>query len=65
MTVAAAMLSFEQVRQYGVSLFASAGVAGLAIDLAAHPLLSNLIAGAQIAVAQPACSRSGNRPRSA
>lgn len=53
MTVAAAMMSFEQVRQYGVSLFASAGVAGLAIGLAARPLLSNLIAGVQIAVAQP------------
>ena len=53
MTVAAAMMSFEQVRQYGVSLFASAGVAGLAIGIAARPLLANLIAGVQIAVAQP------------
>lgn len=53
MTVAAAMMSFEEVRQYGVSLFASAGVAGLAIGIAARPLLANLIAGVQIAVAQP------------
>ena len=53
MTVVAAMMSFEQVRQYGVSLFASAGVAGLAIGIAARPLLANLIAGVQIAVAQP------------
>lgn len=53
MTVAAALMTFEEVRQYGVSLFASAGVAGLAIGLAARPLLSNLIAGIQIAVAQP------------
>ncbi len=53
MTVATAMMSFEEVRQYGVSLFASAGVAGLAIGLAARPLLANLIAGVQIAVAQP------------
>jgi small-conductance mechanosensitive channel len=53
MTVAAALMSFEQVRQYGVSLFASAGVAGLAVGLAARPLLSNLIAGVQIATAQP------------
>jgi small-conductance mechanosensitive channel len=53
MTIATAMMSFEEVRQYGVSLFASAGVAGLAIGLAARPLLSNLIAGVQIAVAQP------------
>ncbi len=52
-TVGAALMSFEAVRQYGVSLFASAGVAGLAIGLAARPLLSNLIAGIQIAVTQP------------
>ncbi|MBX9711857.1 MAG: mechanosensitive ion channel family protein [Xanthobacteraceae bacterium] len=53
MTLAAALMTFDQVRQYGVSLFASAGVAGLAIGLAARPLLSNLIAGIQIATAQP------------
>jgi small-conductance mechanosensitive channel len=53
MTFGAALMSFEEVRQYGVSLFASAGVAGLAIGLAARPLLSNLIAGIQIAVTQP------------
>ncbi len=52
-TLAAALMTFDQVRQYGVSLFASAGVAGLAIGLAARPLMSNLIAGVQIAVAQP------------
>lgn len=52
-TFAAALMTFDEVRQYGVSLFASAGVAGLAIGLAARPLLSNLIAGVQIATAQP------------
>jgi small-conductance mechanosensitive channel len=52
-TFAAALMTFEEVRQYGVSLFASAGVAGLAIGLAARPLLANLIAGVQIATAQP------------
>jgi small-conductance mechanosensitive channel len=51
--VAAGLMSFDSVRQYGVSLFASAGVAGLAIGLAARPLLSNLIAGVQIAMTQP------------
>src|SRR4051812_30569958 len=51
--IASALMSFDAVRQYGVSLFASAGVAGLAIGLAARPLLSNLIAGVQIAVTQP------------
>jgi small-conductance mechanosensitive channel len=52
-TVAAALMTFDAVRQYGVSLFASAGVAGLVVGLAARPLFSNLIAGIQIAVTQP------------
>ncbi len=41
------------MRQYGVSLFASAGAAGVIFGLAAQPVLSNLIAGMQIAVTQP------------
>jgi len=52
-TLAAALVTFESVRQYGVSLFASAGVIGLAVGLAARPVLSNLIAGVQIAMTQP------------
>jgi small-conductance mechanosensitive channel len=52
-TLGAALMSFDTVRQYGVSLFASAGVAGVAVGFAARPVLSNLIAGIQIAMAQP------------
>src|SRR5882724_3268591 len=52
-TVGAVLMSFDPVRHYGVSLFASAGVAGVVAGLAARPLLSNLFAGIQIAVAQP------------
>jgi small-conductance mechanosensitive channel len=52
-TVSAALMTFEPVRQYGVSLFASAGVAGLVVGLAARPVLSNLLAGIQIATTQP------------
>jgi small-conductance mechanosensitive channel len=52
-TVGAVLMTFEPVRQYGVSLFASAGVAGLVVGLAARPVLSNLIAGIQLAVTQP------------
>src|SRR6185437_8930933 len=51
--VSTALMTFSSVRQYGVSLFASAGAAGLIVGLAARPLLSNLIAGVQIAVTQP------------
>ncbi|HEY1630415.1 MAG TPA: mechanosensitive ion channel domain-containing protein [Rhizomicrobium sp.] len=53
LTAGAALMSFDTVRQFGISLFASAGVAGVAVGLAARPLLSNLIAGIQIALTQP------------
>ena len=52
-TVAAVLLTFESVQRYGVSLFASAGAAGLILGLAARPVLANLIAGIQIAITQP------------
>lgn len=53
LTISAALMTFEPVRQYGVSLFASAGVAGLVAGLAARPVLSNLFAGVQLAMTQP------------
>lgn len=52
-TVGFALMSFQAVRQYGVSLFASAGVAGIIAGLAARPVLSNLFAGVQLAMTQP------------
>ncbi|MGB7077614.1 MAG: mechanosensitive ion channel family protein, partial [Xanthobacteraceae bacterium] len=52
-TVGFALMTFAAVRQYGVSLFASAGAAGVVFGLAAQPVLSNMIAGVQIAVTQP------------
>jgi small-conductance mechanosensitive channel len=52
-TVGFALMTFEAVRHYGVTLFASAGVAGIVAGLAARPLLTNFLAGVQIAVAQP------------
>ncbi len=52
-TVAAALMTLPAVRQYGVSLFASAGAAGLVLGLAARPVLSTLLAGIQIAMTQP------------
>jgi hypothetical protein len=43
--IASALMTFDHVRQLGVSLFASAGVAGLAIGLAArlHPLFRGAV----------------------
>lgn len=52
-TVAAALMTFDGVRQYGVSLLASAGAAGIVLGLALQPLLKNLVAGIQLAVTQP------------
>ncbi|MGN6573996.1 MAG: mechanosensitive ion channel family protein [Pseudolabrys sp.] len=52
-TLGAALMTFQTVRQYGVSLFASAGVAGIVAGLAARPVLSNLMAGVQLAMTQP------------
>ena len=53
LTLGAALMTFPAVRQYGVSLFASAGVAGIVAGLAARPVLSNLMAGVQLAMTQP------------
>jgi hypothetical protein len=53
LTLGFALMTFDEVRQYGVSLFASAGIAGVIFGLAAQPVLSNLIAGVQLAITQP------------
>jgi small-conductance mechanosensitive channel len=52
-TVAAALMTFDAVKQYGVSLIASAGAAGIIVGLAARPVLTNLLAGIQLAITQP------------
>jgi len=52
-TVGFALMTFDAVRQFGITLFASAGVAGIIAGLAARPVLTNFLAGVQIAVAQP------------
>jgi small-conductance mechanosensitive channel len=48
-----ALMTFEPVRQYGVSLLASAGAAGLVVGLALQPVLKNIFAGIQLAITQP------------
>lgn len=51
--VSAMLMTFPAARQFGTSLLASAGVAGLAVGFAARPVLANMIAGLQIAITQP------------
>ncbi len=53
LTAGAALMTIGAVREVGLSLFASAGVAGLAVGIAARPVLANLIAGIQLAITQP------------
>ena len=48
-----ALMSFENIREIGLSIFASAGVAGIIIGLSAQKLIGAILAGIQIAIAQP------------
>lgn len=48
-----ALMTFDSVNQIGTSLLASAGVGGIILGFAARPVLSNLLAGMQIALTQP------------
>jgi small-conductance mechanosensitive channel len=47
------LMTFPGARQLGTSLLASAGVIGIVAGIAARPVFSNLIAGLQLAMAQP------------
>ncbi|MES1931480.1 mechanosensitive ion channel family protein [Salinisphaera shabanensis T35B1] len=51
--ISTALMTFPSIRQLGTSLLASAGIGGLIIGFAARPVLSNLLAGLQIALSQP------------
>jgi small-conductance mechanosensitive channel len=48
-----ALMTFPAIRELGATLLASAGVLGLVAGIAARPVFGNLIAGLQIALAQP------------
>ena len=52
-TAGVMLMTFPEVRRVGVSLLASAGLAGLVVGVAARSTLSSLIAGVQIALTQP------------
>jgi small-conductance mechanosensitive channel len=53
LTIGVMLMTFPQVRELGASVLASAGLAGIVVGFAARPVLQNLIAGVQIAIAQP------------
>jgi small-conductance mechanosensitive channel len=47
------LMVFESVRQFGASILASAGIAGIVVGLAAQRSIATLLAGFQIAMTQP------------
>jgi len=51
--IAGVLMTFQTVRQIGLSILASAGLAGIVIGFAAQRSLQTLIAGIQIAITQP------------
>lgn len=51
--VAIMLFTFSEVRVLGASILASAGIAGLVVGFAAQSTLANLMAGIQIALAEP------------
>jgi small-conductance mechanosensitive channel len=53
LTICMMLLAIPGVRSVGVTLIASAGLAGLAVGAAAQPALKNLIAGIQLAFSEP------------
>lgn len=53
LAIAAMLVTFPSIWNIGAGLFASAGVAGLVIGMAAKPTLSSLLAGIQVALTQP------------
>lgn len=52
-TLASMLMVFESVRQFGASILASAGIAGIIVGLAAQRSIATLLAGFQIALTQP------------
>lgn len=52
-TASIMLMTFPAVRHVGMSLLASAGLAGLIVGMAARSTLSSLIAGVQVALTQP------------
>ncbi|HEX5473983.1 MAG TPA: mechanosensitive ion channel domain-containing protein [Vicinamibacterales bacterium] len=52
-TLASMLMVFQPVRQFGASILASAGIAGIVIGFAAQRSIATLLAGFQIALTQP------------
>lgn len=51
--LASMLMVFDSARQFGASILASAGIAGIIVGLAAQRTIATLLAGFQIALTQP------------
>lgn len=51
--IGSGLMLFEDVRKFGLSVFASAGIAGIILGFAAQKALATILAGMQIAISQP------------
>ncbi|MDX2001083.1 MAG: mechanosensitive ion channel [Chitinophagales bacterium] len=52
-SVGIGLMTFERIREIGMSLLASAGIAGIVLGLAAQRVIGTILAGLQIAFTQP------------
>ncbi|MGH8156082.1 MAG: hypothetical protein ACREP0_12785, partial [Rhodanobacteraceae bacterium] len=53
LAIGAMLMTFKDIKALGATVFASAGAAGIVVGLAARPVLTNWLAGIQIALTQP------------
>ena len=53
MGAAMALMLFDRIQQFGVSILASAGIIGITLGFAAQRTIANLFAGIQLAITQP------------
>jgi len=52
-TIGLMLMSIDSIREIGIGVFASAGVAGIIVGLSAQKMVGAVLAGIQIAISQP------------
>lgn len=52
-TIGVCLMTFDKIRDVGIGLLSSAGIAGIVIGFAAQKSLGSILAGIQIAITQP------------
>src|SRR5690554_4866708 len=52
-TIGLMLISIDSIREIGIGIFASAGIVGIILGLSAQKIVGAVLAGIQIAIAQP------------